>query len=317
MNKILNIINEAIRTAIDDYTYKETLYPKQNADDKEKLKSVADYLWSFFDNGYKRAGLDGFSRSCLNIKSLLRNAACVKLIYNINDELLAASVYTSRYGGYKCVGITSTTDESLRREGVKQVSNIVKEDILKFDEYYWIICSGTIEKMYEAAGGIKIPVEYLPAYISMQKYDLIPGEEYSFNIFLNDGEAYRKSIFGFNSKETMEEIIKTRDKRVIDKINYIKHLNENIEINKFGRKHKYSEVEKAAGIIDIFYEERCNGLDDLSPELKMILDENIKIVQQYVDSDQCSMKDREKYLDVLGDAKDIIDSSTVLIIHKG
>lgn len=236
----------------------------------------------------------------------------LKLIY-YDDVLIAASVYSGKNNGYKCVGITATANPQYRELGIKYVHNIVEEDIMNYQKFYWTICSGPLEKIYEEHGGIKIPSEYLPVFKLFIEYNIVPSDEYHISVKLNDGNYYEKVVYGFNSKEALDIAISTRDERVLERIRHIQQMNESEAYKTYNI--KMTDAEKAMSIINVFYEERCNGLDDLSKTLYDILIENQNIVKQYIETANIPNKNEYKrYMLAIENAQDILDSSTLITI---
>jgi hypothetical protein len=83
--------------------------------------------------------------------------------------------------------ITATTDEKYREIGKYAVIQIIKEDINLVGEFYWTVCSDTIEHLYEKHGGIKIPNDYIELFIS--KYKSLSDDCYHFYIEVPDGDG--------------------------------------------------------------------------------------------------------------------------------
>lgn len=185
---------------------------------------------------------------------------------------------------------------------------------MNYKNFFWTICSGSLEKIYEEHGGIKVPTEYLPAFKMFIDYEIIPNDEYHIMVKLNDGEIYQKTVYGFNSKDALDIAIAERDQRVLDRINRINRINESSS-----KYHvDYSAAEKAMSIVNIFYEERCNGLEDLSQTLYDILIDNKNIIEQHLENYVFTdSNERDRYMVALENANDILDSSTLIKIHKG
>ena len=201
----------------------KSYYPIENNDDYIYIRDNTKMLWNFFDEGYKYANLKEF-RSCVNPKSLLKNTSCLKVAL-FNDIIVAASIYTSYQGEMKCVGITATTDERYREMGKYAVIQIIKEDISLVGKFYWTECSDAIEHLYEKHGGVKIQNDYTYLFIKDYKELLDDGYHFVMEITYSDDEKedVKKVIFGFNSKETFEEIKSKNDERIMTYINRITH----------------------------------------------------------------------------------------------
>ena len=83
-------------------------------------------IWNFLNDGYIRAGIGNFM-GFDNGKSLYKNANHIRIAFS-DDDWVAISVYTGYRVGYKCAGITATTDEGKRKIGVAAVHDIIKID---------------------------------------------------------------------------------------------------------------------------------------------------------------------------------------------
>jgi len=93
----------------------------------------------------------------------------------------------------------------------------------------------------------------------------------------------------------------------------MRHINE----SKSEYHVNYTDAEIAMSIINIFEEERCYGLEDLSETLYDVLLENIEYIENYIDSGECTdLKKLEIYKEAIEVGRDIIDSSTLIKINK-
>ena len=291
--------------SINNIVYK-TYFPKENQNDYLFLRDNRNFLWDFFNDGYKFANLKEFN-SCRNPKSLWKNASCLKLAY-YNDILIAASIYTDYQGGHKCVGITATTNNSYRNIGKEAIKHIIKEDISLFDNFYWTECSDAIEHLYEKHGGIKIPNDYIDFFT--KGYKTLSDDGYHFTIEVefsdNDVELVNKVIFGFNSKETFDSIMRRNDERIntfIDRINN-KQVLESLQIERLPKEDYYKEI------VYIFYEDRINGYQDYSQKTLNILKEAVDYLKEYTKTN----KDR-KYKDAFENGEELLLTATVMKLH--
>lgn len=106
--------------------------------------------------------------------------------------------------------------------------------------------------------------------------------------------------------EALDTAILTRDERVLERIRHIQHINE----SEAYKKHNVvlTDAEKAMSVINVFYEERCNGLKELSKTLYDILIENKQIVEQHIAATDISDKNEyHRYTLAIENAQDILD----------
>lgn len=312
-NNLINDIAKSVKHAINEsYTidtkanYKLKVYdPINNIEDKNFISDNKDMLWNFFNDGYRAASVGDFL-SCLNSKSLKKNTNLMKLAY-IDNNIIAASIYSGRNGGYKCVGITATTNPEYRDIGKHAAKDIIKYDMEHYDEFYWIMCDKHIKYMCEHRNGIPIPNEY--AHIIDER--LIPdmNDDYRMFIKLADDEKYEKYIFGFNSKELVQEIINKQDKRLLLYINKINKLNEAIET------YQIDIYDKASKIINMLYDERCEVSGCFSENILSILKDNIITLEDYISKNPQDSRYERFILDI-ENGHDILNSSTELKINK-
>lgn len=259
----------------------------------------------FFNDGYRAANVGNFL-SCLNSKSLKKNANLMKLAY-IDNNIIAASIYSGRNGGYKCVGITATIDPNYRDIGKQAAKDIIKYDMDHYDEFYWIMCDKHIKHICERRNGIPIPNEY--AHIVDERLVPDKNDEYRMFIQLSDNEKYEKFVFGFNSKELIQEIINKEDNRLLSYIDKINNLNESVET------YQVDVYDKASKIINMLYDERCEVSGSFSSRILSILKDNVNTLERYVVTNPEDTRCVQFLLDI-ENGKDVLDSSTVLKINK-
>ena len=84
-------------------------------------------------------------------------------------------------------------------------------------DFYWGVFDGAVSHYYEKFGGILIPNDYCHLFIGNAKPDI--NDEYNIIIKLSDGTDVVKLIYGFNSKETFDEIMKMTDMRIDNQVN--------------------------------------------------------------------------------------------------
>lgn len=138
-----------------------------------------------------------------------------------SGEIIAMTIYSSKMGGFKCVGGTVVTEpHELRELGKTALKHITREDTKLFEQFIWTECSGRIADMWEQAGGIKLPSAYLSLFMDdkmLESIELPDSDEdpYSYTKTINPNTAEEqritKVIFGFPNKDVLEKYIKDKN----------------------------------------------------------------------------------------------------------
>lgn len=275
------------------------------------IKENIQTIWTFLNNGYQYVGYERFC-GCDSPKSLLKNANLIKIAFS-GDIWIAISVYTGYRGGFKNVGIAATTDSELRDNGIMAVREIIKKDIGHFNQFYWAECSGAVERLYEKYGGIKIPNDY--AFGILQKVVRTEGED-EFH-YLRDvkGEMQRKIIYGFNSQETFEKVLKERTEYINNSIKAIlsHQIDEAIEQPSFA---KYDRLDCAIAIVNFFvdqrWEEECY---DFPSESLLQLRKYVSIIKKALDDKKVQVNKIKIARLALENGIDILETSSYMQIH--
>ena len=232
MKTLIDYIKESEVTKYDKYDI-ITYYPKEDENDLLFLKTNKYSIYKFLDDGYVYAKLGKF-KGCDNVRSLIKNSSCLRIGY-YNDEMIAIGVYTNYQQGYNAVGYTVTTNLDYRDLGILCLHDIIKLDINTSDKYFWTVCSGAIEHMWQINGGKMIPTLFIDEYFDVDKIkiDLI-SDGFHFWLYDKDDERYKKVIFGYNSKSVFDKIHKTLENKIFSSI-------EHSEINEKYSDDKYVE----------------------------------------------------------------------------
>ena len=250
---------------------------------------------------------------CDGANALYRNANCLKIaIYE--GKWIAMSVYTGYAGGFKCVGITATTDSTLRDMGKQAVKDIITEDIGLIEDFYWCECDGVVEHMYKKFGGFEIPSVYAHCFLKNKTSRPTPikGDPYGYYRMFADNSWRRKVIFGFNSKETYDLVMKDNMLKALNILDDTKFETLNESESEVERKLKI-----AKNVIDCFYELRYDeGWYDLPDNAIAALEQSVWYIKQHIEDNTCPpfMLFDMKYAIDYGE--EIIDSSTKLELHK-
>lgn len=298
-----SLIKEAIGSAL---SYDIVDYMKDSSD-WSYIKKNKVRIWDFLNDGYEFVGYDKFC-GCDNVKSLLKNANLVKIAF-YDGEWVAVAVYTGYRGGYKCVGITATTDMGLWNIGKDAVNDIVRNDVCQFSEFYWTECSGTLERLYEKHNGIKIPNEYAFSILQRPVTLLKDGYHYEREI---KGETQQKVIYGFNNKETFETVKREYTAYINDCIQKIVNcqINEDVEVPSFGRLSKTQcSIAVVNFFVDLRWEDECY---ELSLDAYKILMQHVNYLKRISNNHQ-----RDEQLELaISNGKDLLRTMSLMKFTK-
>lgn len=293
----------------DELTLKE--YDKVNSEDFDYISINRKMIWEFFENGYKAAGLTGFCNSCVNPNALRKNFTKIKLVY-YKDILVAGSIYTGYKKGYKCVGITATTDEAYREIGKEGIKYIIKQDIGLYKDFYWGVFDGAVSHYYEKFGGILIPNDYCQLFINAEKD---PDDEYKIIVKLTDGTKLPKLIYGFNSKETFDDIVQHNDERVkeqLDRLEMLLHPDTSLNESLY---RPITEEDYHVRVINTFFDNFLYGQKTLTPYMVKMINRSKNFLINYLKNNN-NPKDRDYYYLAVENAKDILKYSMRMKLHK-
>lgn len=239
----------------------------------------------------------------------------MKINENKLINLISEFVCTDYQDGKKCVGITATTDEKFRSLGKDAVIDIVKDDVNLYSNFYWSECSGALEHLYKKYGGIMIPNDYIELFIG-NKFETKLKDGYHFSVRFKSSEpdeddtVINKCIFGFNNRRTYELVKERLDADIRKRVDFI--MNSVEESNNMYKRDKY---QAAHDVIYVFYDERCDGVNEFSNEMLTILKDSLKTLEDYVIKNSSDTR-IDKFETAIWNAHDILDSSTVIDIHK-
>lgn len=312
---IYNKLHESVDTVKDNYILK--IYDPSILEDKQYIRDNKDIIFNFLNDGYKYAKLGNYC-GCTSAKSLAKNINKIKIAY-LDNIIIAISIYTGYQGGYKCVGITATTNMQYRKIGVIAVKDIIREDTQLYKDFYWCECSDTLEYLYKKYNGIPIPNEYIEYFIG-NKFETKKDDGYHFtvNYKVYDPETnnnlYKpidKIIYGFNSKETYDKIISDINSSIYRQIKFI---NNNVsESSPIGLKR--DNYQAAHDIIYVFYNELCNGINEFTEDLIKILKDSINLLEKY-NKENSDNNRYDKFDTAIYNGNDILSSIDILKLHK-
>lgn len=191
-------------------SYKIEVYLASEPEDKVFISGNRKFIQEFLDKGYMRAGIGNFF-GCANPNAVKKNATMLKVARKSDtNEIIAMSIYSSRWGGFKCVGATVTTDDRLRKLGRIALNQIVREDTKLWNKFIWAECSGKMDELWERSGGIKIPNSYLPLFMdekTLATVEIEDGELYEYTRIFNPGTIEevknKKTVYGFANKDIL------------------------------------------------------------------------------------------------------------------
>ena len=267
------------------------IYRRENTEDAQYISQNAQIILNFMRDGYASmsnsienvfAGLQG--RSDLRKKWIE-----AKIAYDKNDNIIAISLYNSFMTGKKCIGLTATTDTSLRELGKEAVKEIIRFDINNHKLFYWCECSGAIEHYFDKFHGFKIPNTYAVSLYNnagrASKIVSLSEDGYHFVRSLtvqNDEYEIEKIIYGFPSQEIFDEMMKTNKYSIDEQLKAI----DNSPITEDYEYTHLSDIEKADMILDVFYGEVSDGYNNFSVYAMDILRKYTNLVHDAIKSNK-------------------------------
>lgn len=300
-----------------DYRFTITTYnANENLQDKAYIADNRQAIWDFFNDGYEQAGLGQFT-GCFNSKSVRKNTVVLKVARCIDDNrILAMSIYTSNPKGLKCAGITikKTDDENERALAKIALKRIVKEDIARFREYYWIECDGTIKRYWERYGGIKIPNSYLPAFLKESALtDIEYKDEYTYTRIIGrnteNEKRVEKCLFGFSDKEVLEKYIKDKDTSIEELVKYIESKQNESE-------EDFEDINSIVNLIDteFSYDMFENWIFTITEYGLDVLKKFAPVLQEHFNKFKSfyTLPKYNKLERVIDDAEELLDCYTIL-----
>lgn len=204
-----------VENTVNDYgSFKIEVYLPSDPEDKMFISGNREFIKDFFDNGYERAGLGAFF-GCIDSKAVKRNTAMLKVAReSTTGKIIALTIYSSRWGGFKCVGATVTTDESIRSLGKNALNQMIREDAKLWNKFIWAECSGSIDYKWNKYGGIRISNAYLSMFMdekTLATVEINPDEPYEYTRVLNRGleneMRISKVVYGFPNKDVLLKYI--------------------------------------------------------------------------------------------------------------
>ena len=293
-------------TTNDYESYVIEIYLTSKPEDKEYISKNRRAIKKFMDDGYENAGLGSFV-GCFNADSVKRNTAMLKVARDVQtDEIIAMSIYSSRWGGLKCVGgtVLATDDARLHSMGVESLKQIIREDVKALGDFVWIECSGAIEHMWEKYGGIKIPSAYLPIFMDEKTLlNVSPVDDDPYTYYrtvaagTDDELRIEKKIFGFPNRQVMEQYIKDKN-MTLEKLCKQYNIDPETIVNE---SFKYRDAPRHLWpylkIVRYFYGEFMRGRLELTSEESKMLKKSI--VEIYGSMEQIWKKKPANYSDGL------------------
>ncbi|MCF0225147.1 MAG: hypothetical protein HUK20_12835 [Fibrobacter sp.] len=254
----------------------------------DKIIELADVVYDMCQRAYQPIG--GF-HSLTSAKDISKRVKLLKIVMSVdndgNDAIGACGLYRVTNGGYKGIGYAGNKDAvSDYRECVQL---IVKDDIAKYNDWYWVEASGAIQHYFEKHNGYLIPNIYVSSLLSRD----IPTEN-----LLPDGFSY-KTIIG--SLDNPTEVIK--------------------RLFGFPNKDAYDSLMKIYGTLDNFSSEIRKMLNDnAEPKMESVysLPKQIDIPIMYIcNLDECVMENQltaipRDWMDLLDKSVEILKQEAIL-----
>ena len=207
--------------------------------DPEQIEKCRDFVLDMCHKSYQPIG--GF-KSLANASDFTKRVNRIKMVLEAADSgdnaVGACGLYRYINDGWKAIGYASNKDVPSYIDCIKL---IIRDDIAKYKDWYWVEASHAIAHLYEKMGGYSIPNIYVPEFTAyaVKESDLMPdGFGYTRKIGLGDA-AVRviKYLYGFPNRDMYMKImdiygdmgnfvaevnkIKQLDKTVLESVNNI------------------------------------------------------------------------------------------------
>lgn len=171
-------------------------------DNKKILKTFISKISNMVEIAYAKSG--GYAGDS-SPKSLLKNTDRAKLVFDINNELIAIALYRTDLGGFKRFCSAGIPENAI---SLQAVQTIVQDDIEPYDNWYWVEASGFIETLFKRFGGNPIPNYLANEFLRLSPDKLLLDDD-GVHYIRTVGSAKipkKKMIFGFKDKAIAEKI---------------------------------------------------------------------------------------------------------------
>lgn len=239
--------------------------------------SVAQKFWDILNLSYRGnllsyGGANDIKKRVVFFKAVVKGIPKKELKDN---TFLACATYRStlmdeEYSDYKLTAIGC--DQT--KEGKEALSEIIKNDILNFDLFYWVEASGAIEHLFKKYNGYPIPNTFAKEILNTNREVILCEDKVHYKRKIGLGnELFEKMIFGFRDKEILKKV-KTE---FGDYEDFRKEINESLV-----SMDMKSKVKEAFEVINYFVEaNEEQGLEDLFPEWYDRISQAISILKEY------------------------------------
>ena len=179
-------------------------------------------------------------------------------------------------------------------------------------DFYWAVFDGAVSHYYEKFGGILIPNDYCQLFINAEKD---PDDDYKIIVTLTDGTKLPKLIYGFNSKETFDDIVQHNDERVkeqLDRLEMLLHPDTSLNESLY---RPITEEDYHVRVINTFFDNFLYGQKTLTPYMVKMINRSKNFLINYLKNNN-NPKDRDYYYLAVENAKDILKYSMRMKLHK-
>jgi len=179
--------------------------------DENSIAKYADIVFDMCQRAYQPIG--GFN-SLHSVADIPKRIKLIKLVISKDadgkDAIGACALYRLVNDGYKGIGYAGNKD--IVPDYKECVELIVKDDIAKYDNWYWVEASGAIQHYFEKHNGYLIPNVYVPSLLSrnIPEEDLLP-DGFSYKVViggLDNPTEVVKRLYGFPNKDAYDSLMK-------------------------------------------------------------------------------------------------------------
>ncbi|MBP5723218.1 MAG: hypothetical protein J6X18_06570 [Bacteroidales bacterium] len=285
---------------------------------KAYIKPNASAILKFMQDGYQYSGNGDFATFTLP-DSIWRTCSMVRIAF-CGREWVAIALYTSRYGGFKSIGITATTNKYYREEGKEAVKEIIKRNIYDYKLNFWTECSGVIEHYYIQNNGINIPAVFAKTVHEDTNSTSFKGiiDEYHY-YFQNSHmqEPVIKTMFGFSSKELFDRVYKEYASEIDKRIKIIEQMQvKKLNKNELSKPDYHFDFVMATCRVMYFNDLATEGLREYPEKQLSNFLNDLNTMETLFDKVSMTEEQRKRRQTILEDGKYFASVSVPMTLHQ-
>lgn len=270
----------------------------ESIDDKSRIKALWPEIYDVIDYGYTHSAElteanHGIPQHCIGLAKTPKESKkyeCVKVTFNSNNDIVAASVYQKLPVGLKCTGMGAKNTYPEYKDGLK---TIIAHDVEHRMEWYWVEASNAIERyflqeMLKQNVQLQIPSALVPEIMGdrLKQFNILDDFYYERQIGDDVENIVKKTIFGFCSPEIYQKAIALLEQNHQNLVLHEDDKKRTFAYSNTYTKNHDTDYKWAYSVIDSF--DILIGESEIyetPPEWRDSLAEAIAILAQYSDKD--------------------------------